>query len=961
MPPIFYSRSRLKLSLTILQHLQTSSRPREIGGSFASRRGHGGQLSISDSNHHVTEAIGDMYGDDDYSKRDSRPLSFVTSPLNESIDGGSSYVDSNQNSRTRPGPSTNGSPGGKAHTSPALMQSPRSASFDNKSQLSPSLSLRDRNPADTANAQFPLNDIDYESNPAAVAQELSNLQALRRMSMDVGNTSDPDLPSFQGVSLMPSVAPTGDDNEDDPSRLFWVPARVHPELAPMEFKTFLENRVQSIKRRSGEQTSLSPDTLERSESGSSLRRKKSMLSRQINNDGGRGAVGYKDGAEQIERKKSLSTNQTPDLKIADLQELDALVRDPSKAMQKLSLDTGNRQGPNAEVSSLEDMPILPQAPGIGLRRSTRTTYRRGSLRKGERVPFSKRAGSLRGDTDGEESPISSPVDGHSSIGVPLTKVQSEPTTTENFSRPNRGARRLQNLQQTDPVAATTDAKPPEGLGIRDASPAISENLSQQSPKSPPTRTTYPRDDTPVPRIVETPPPPEEPKEVVIQPKQKPQFPERSSSQTPPKSLQKQPVPEPPAKSSRRPVLDRQNPPSSQNVPRASAGTHTLNDMAQHPSPLPGNTSRTDTLTFIPTLEEKKPEKKSKKDKDDSEHSSSRKTSWGWFKGSDEREKKDKKKDDRGKAKVSQDKAHDNARLDVLQATLDTAAPRGRESLLLDRDSISIDNKLQDERKKESSRKSGGENKKEKDGLFSSFFGGGKKKSDRDSGGKKSSSLRTASPDPPHRELKPDIDYNWTRFSILEERAIYRMAHIKLANPRRALYSQVLLSNFMYSYLAKVQQMHPQMQIPQSAVQKKQEAERRQKEQEQREEQQRQDGEEQYRYDYHHVSFFLQVEHCLYTNILKGITQYAESSQNAAPEGGVNYVDDSQIYDYDHQNDDQSQSQHSNRPQSRASQHNTENGYNDQSQYSRQGKEYYPYGHSEPHGHTEEDDDDDDMW
>jgi len=44
-----------------------------------------------------------------------------------------------------------------------------------------------------------------------------------------------------------------------------------------------------------------------------------------------------------------------------------------------------------------------------------------------------------------------------------------------------------------------------------------------------------------------------------------------------------------------------------------------------------------------------------------------------------------------------------------------------------------------------------------------------------------------------------------------------MAHIKLANPRRELYSQVLLSNFMYSYLAKVQQMHPQMQIQTSPV------------------------------------------------------------------------------------------------------------------------------------------------
>jgi hypothetical protein len=166
-------------------------------------------------------------------------------------------------------------------------------------------------------------------------------------------------------------------------------------------------------------------------------------------------------------------------------------------------------------------------------------------------------------------------------------------------------------------------------------------------------------------------------------------------------------------------------------------------------------------------------------------------------------------------------------------------------------------RLQDERKKESSRKSSGETKKEKDGLFSSFFGGGKKRTDRDSGGKKGSSMRALSPEPPHRPLKPDVDYNWTRFSILEERAIYRMAHIKLANPRRALYSQVLLSNFMYSYLAKVQQMHPQMQIPQSALQKKQEAERRQKEQEQqhRDEQlqrEQAEGGEQYRYDYHQV-------------------------------------------------------------------------------------------------------------
>ncbi|KAK3110557.1 hypothetical protein LTR53_015030 [Teratosphaeriaceae sp. CCFEE 6253] len=54
-----------------------------------------------------------------------------------------------------------------------------------------------------------------------------------------------------------------------------------------------------------------------------------------------------------------------------------------------------------------------------------------------------------------------------------------------------------------------------------------------------------------------------------------------------------------------------------------------------------------------------------------------------------------------------------------------------------------------------------------------------------------------------------------------------MAHIKLANPRRALYSQVLLSNFMYSYLAKVQALHPQMQIPASQQQKAQQQQQQQ--------------------------------------------------------------------------------------------------------------------------------------
>src|SRR5690606_28391950 len=122
----------------------------------------------------------------------------------------------------------------------------------------------------------------------------------------VGNNSDPDLLPFSGLSLtaIPSIAPSGGDDEADPSRLLWVPAAVHPELAPTEFKNFLESRVKSIRRRSGAGDSyLSPDGLDRSDSGG-LKRKKSMLSRQIDNTGGRAADGYVDGAERLDSKRS---------------------------------------------------------------------------------------------------------------------------------------------------------------------------------------------------------------------------------------------------------------------------------------------------------------------------------------------------------------------------------------------------------------------------------------------------------------------------------------------------------------------------------------------------------------------------------------------------------------------------------------------------------------------------------
>ncbi len=760
-----------------------------------------------------------MYGDHHYANRDSRPLSFIPSNQPDTtlaptaaprVESPSFITSRNPLIRAMSNEKMGTQVNGQGTTMDPRTQSPDRP----PGALSATPSFRDRSNSDTANSHFPLNDLDYESNPAAVAQELSNLQALRRMSMDVNAAGDPDLPSFNSNFGIPSAAPTGTSDEDDRARLFWVPARIHPELAPTEFKTFLDSKVNSIKRRS-EDRSLSPDSPQHDGSGGGLRRKKSMLSRQIDNSGGKGAEGYTDGAERLDRKKSLSGAEARKTGITNLQELGVLVSDGERGLQRLSIDTTS-SGMSAEGVDADDIPLLPAAPAANsLRRSTRTTYRRGSLRKGERVPFSKRA-AKSGDTDTEESLISPATPAGDMLPLSRTYTDPLPSTersTENFSRPGRPRRTMAAIPAEPPQETPT---PPPAQSVEErprTMPAPKHFVSQIASNG---RSSLCPEVLPkiVPQIIETPPSMDDPRSLSKQS----YLPERSSSHEPPPPPSSQrPMPYGPttARGQKWPPPARQNPNDRVN--------QTLKDMAAHPSPLPGNSTRTDSLSFIPTLtEDRKPDTKKSHDKKEKDGGDSpRKSSWSWgsLLGSEEKEKERKREEDvkktRSRLGKLPEKTHDNTRLDLLQTTME--GTRGRESLVLDR----ADLRLEEERKKESSRKSGGaDGKKEKDpGLFSSLFGG-KKKAERDSSGRKNMA-RNLSPEPPQRVLRPDIDYNWTRFSILEERAIYRMAHIKLANPRRALHSQVLLSNFMYSYLAKVQQMHPQIQLPAAVAQPKQ--------------------------------------------------------------------------------------------------------------------------------------------
>lgn len=840
--------------------LQANDRARELERVYQMRRGHVPQISISDDNHHVTEAIGDLYGGDsdtESSRRSSRPLSFIPSPNGDSIQSTGAFEPFDPfphappaRSPLRPQMAPSRSPPAGAHGSGSgsagIPVPQKRTSFSHhhgspQSPLSPPLS---RTNSDTASQPFPLNDLDYESSPAGLAQELSNLQAIRRMSMGVNN-ADPDLPSFKSSNGPPSPPATAE--EADPEKLFWVPARLHPELAPMEFKTFIEEKVNTIRRRSGDSDSLSPDgALGRQASGGGLRRKKSMLSRQIDS-----GAGYKDGAERLERQRS---GHQPNGGLPDLQELEHIAEDPADMVRRMSISA---KGIGSDGEAGNNVSMAPgKFGGIGtLKRSTHTTYRRGSLRKGG-PPLSRRLVTRQAETDTEDSPNTSPTHSNEPDVPPLPglgRVQSEPVNGQfegpsNFSRP-----RVRSPPSVEPRPGSADdySRPASSDKAQDEQPrpqpkAFHSRIASNGRTSahlpgykPPTLA------SPVPQIIETPPPQEPERRQQFQP------PERHSSRQPPPQQQQQPTgprnyPQPQTQQYP-PNQQRQSPQNRPNRHAQAAQAspikpaQSFDDLVGHPSPLPGNTTRTDNLSIIPNLpEEKKTDKKLKDKKETSE--GPRKTSWGWLVGGGdkdkEREKKDKDREEREKEvakkvknKLSkpQEKGHDDTRLDVLQTSIQGQGNRGRESVVLDRESI----KLEEERKKESQRKTSSEGKKEKEpGLLSSIFGGGKKKGEKESSHKKASS-RGLSPEPPPKVLKPDIDYNWTRFSILEERAIYRMAHIKLANPRRELYSQVLLSNFMYSYLAKVQQMHPQIQIGNSKQA------RQAKQQEQKKEQQQQ--------------------------------------------------------------------------------------------------------------------------
>ena len=609
--------------------------------------------------------------------------------------------------------------------------------------------------------------------PVTMEREYEALRDIKRHSTAHGGPGtlvlDPDLPATQPKSTAPlspqAWAADGDssavparsheDDEganedtgtgaDDPIQLFWVPAHLHPELAPSEFRAFLKDHA----RAPADGTT----SLERSSSAaSSLGRKRSMLSRQ-----------YKprdnDDAEEekvvpLRRNKSIFQHEGPQLTISDLQKLEELAdraaksEDPTQLRRLLRRSMSLNVAPSCKwlkecISFLKvwfsnyhlecylvldqmddvpdatddaDAPIIVPPPNQILRRTARTKIRKPNLSGdggGHRFPASRASARRKsaGRANSVDAVIISPTEssssGHGEIDVslmPPIPTRKRTIDTEDLSD-NRRFTYTEESSIFDAYADTPeDEKPPSPQALTPATPILSEPSSQ-----PPVSTITSPTSTPSPSFTSEP------------------------------AVNQQISSQPPA-----PVLHQPQP-----VKQLSPQQQVIQQPSRTPSPDGSSTAPS-------SLDIQRPDSRSSVTSEAPSHMSASSAS------ADKRKEKDKK---------------------------------------------SLWKKVGGGSDKQSKK-----NGKEKDtGFFGSLFGGKKKQEEPPSsmgGGAgpataaallgASKSNKGYSP-----SVSPQLGNPYARYPIHVERAVYRLSHIKLANPRRPLYEQVLISNLMFWYLGVI--------------------------------------------------------------------------------------------------------------------------------------------------------------
>ncbi|KDN53364.1 hypothetical protein K437DRAFT_69197 [Tilletiaria anomala UBC 951] len=287
----------------------------------------------------------------------------------------------------------------------------------------------------------------------------------------LGSSSNADGGDEEGspssASRRPQVSPVmqsgGANNEQlDPSHLFWVPASMHPEVSPSDFRKFLHEHasravreaeksgqdgpdgqgsagpasvsgddvhpaLQGIIRRPSNSISgsgsLRADLISRS---TSLSRRASTLRRQyrpeIDTDTNDDDKSAKSSAPKspLARSSSKRDFEGPMLTLEDLQKLEQLAEEASKAQDPSALRSALHRtismGSNASaLDRVDDMPaevedadspiILPR-PGQILRRAARTKIRKTSFGEGQRRPSRRRTGAASGSVISEDTTAS---------------------------------------------------------------------------------------------------------------------------------------------------------------------------------------------------------------------------------------------------------------------------------------------------------------------------------------------------------------------------------------------------------------------------------------------------------------------------------------------------------------------------------------------------------------------------
>ncbi|SPC62496.1 uncharacterized protein UHOD_04294 [Ustilago sp. UG-2017b] len=691
------------------------------------------------------------------------------------------------------------------------------------------------------------------------------------------------------TSMSSSSSHSQSQSPKDPSHLFWVPASVHPEISPTDFRNFIkEHAARAVNQHTGQDVHVTNDTLpplavgdspiaqrlnsvrqqqqERrsQQSGdargtligraTSLSRRGSTLRRQY-----RPENDIDDGEEDkvprpLQRNRSGLIRGTyglaiPNLTIDDLQRLEAAAEEASQTQdpamlrsvlrRTLSLNTtpdmDTMDAVPSEPIEDPDAPIIVPKPGQILRRAARTKMRkasgdasRGSLASRRRAPRSStdadavavsegsRAWELqKSDAEDMERPhsgqseLSSGADDDSSAGDSSSRPLSTEATdsiVDAYSRDSYQSDASQRTSVTSIVDAKTyDANVSGGSGgrVEVESPSPPHTPTQDSfttlaaplpaidgadwktgPIQPPLQSTEspetPRSDSKVNNnqikpiaVSHLPPTPAFEK---TRPQQQQQQQQQQKVSTRPASASSQgsytaePAPLPVAQSQQAPRRDAQPVPSakSQVAPMVTGPPQ----QQQHQPPRPP-LQQQQLQQQQPVQPPSTPPATSHAHAHTKHKEKERKGAFGlsWFGlGKDDEEER---------------------------AKLEEKSQRKRE-------------KHEKRERKERERE---EREKEEQHSSSSFLGAlfGKKKGHDESHHQQSpagprpsmNGQLTAGSLLERNEMCGKGGYFYSRYPIHIERAVYRLSHIKLANPRRPLYEQVLISNLMFWYLSVI--------------------------------------------------------------------------------------------------------------------------------------------------------------